>query len=199
MNEFNMLPMFNVGLDELTNGIDIKIPEYCKEQIHRGNKCKEHYKNMLNAEDGMHICPYGFTTYVFSREDVESLEGMEKGEYVKEMFTCLRVAGNYNTNKLIPKVKNEPKMSYREIEKEKLPEYKEAYIAFHKNQFINEMHEEYVEDMLHEVRKINKQISNQNNALYKKLNSNSKIKPTSSVCFINLTSSLACSFESFIP
>ena len=38
MNEFNMLPMFNVGLDELTNGIDIKIPEYCKEQIHRGNK-----------------------------------------------------------------------------------------------------------------------------------------------------------------
>ena len=176
MNEFNLLPMFNVGLDELTNGIDIRIPEYCKRQICSGNNCKEHYRKMLNAEDGIHVCPYGFATYVFSRENVESIESMEKGEYVKEMFTCLRVAGKYNATKLLPKIKSEPKASYREIEQEKLSDYAKAYAIYHKNQFINERHKEYVEDMLHEVRKFNKQISNRNDVLYKKLKGNTKTK-----------------------
>lgn len=167
MSEFNLLPMYNVGLDEITNGIEIKKPQFCSKNCN-SSKCKEHYKAMETKPEGLYICPYGFGTYVFKREDMDNIQVDKPIEQITEMFTCLRVAGRYEKKKLIPKIKDEPKDTYREIQYENLKVYAEAYISYHNNNILKEVQQNYINDILHDIRKFNRQIKVNSDRIFNK-------------------------------
>ena len=79
MDEFNLLPIYRNGIGEITSGIDIPIPDYCRKNCSSNKKCSEYYRNLESADIGIYQCPYGFNSYVFEIE----------GD--KFIFSCLRI------------------------------------------------------------------------------------------------------------
>lgn len=155
MEEFNLLPIYRNGFGEISDGIDVPVPTFCKRKCQSSEKCKQHYIRMENAAPGMYQCPYGFVSYVFQ---------IEEDNYV---FTCLRVEGEYDKSKISLKVKGESKR-YREITKEMLTNYADAYKEFHLKQNQYEVYKRFIEDIFHDVRKFNKDIKIKNDRIYRK-------------------------------
>lgn len=49
MKEFNYIPMFMQGLNELTDGIEIKASEFCLKNCSSNPKCQTHYTQLLEC------------------------------------------------------------------------------------------------------------------------------------------------------
>lgn len=150
-----MLPIYRKGIGEITNGIDIVVPSYCKRNCENNEKCKQYYRKLENASPGLYQCPYGFSSYVFQVEDDT------------QIFTCLRVEGAYNSKVLLPKIRDEGK-TYREISVAALEKYAEAYREFWTNQYKYDKYKKFVDDIFHDVRKFNQQIKIKNDRLFRK-------------------------------
>lgn len=162
MDEFNMLPIYRSGMGEISNGIDMVVPAFCKDKCECNEKCRQHYEKMEQQSTGLYQCPYGFSTYVFKIEDDLFF------------FTCLQVEGKYDRKKLQPKIKDENK--YREITLQDVQQYAEAYKDFWINHNKYEKYKHFVDDIFHDIRKFNKQIKIKNDRLYKKSQSSEKNK-----------------------
>ena len=156
-----MLPIYRKGMGEISNGIDIIVPTFCKRNCENSEKCKQYYKELENAKPGLYQCPYGFSSYVFAIEEDTHI------------FTCLRVTGEYNSKVLLPKIKNEGK-HYREISLATLEQYAEAYRQYWLNQYKYDKYKKFVDDIFHDVRKFNQQIKIKNDRLYQKSQSSRK-------------------------
>lgn len=161
MDEFNILPIYRKGMGEISNGIDIIVPSFCKKNCEKNKKCKQYYKKLENAKPGLYQCPYGFSSYAFQIEEDTHI------------FTCLRVEGTYNAKILLPKIKNEGK-HYREISIAMLEQYAEAYRQFWLNQNKYDKYKQFIDDIFHDVRKFNQQIKIKNDRLYQKSQSSKK-------------------------
>ena len=156
-----MLPIYRKGMGEISNGIDIIVPTFCKRNCENSEKCKQYYKELEKEEPGLYQCPYGFSSYVFAIEEDTHI------------FTCLRVAGAYSAKVLLPKIKNEGK-HYREISLATLEQYAEAYRQYWLNQYKYDKYKKFVDDIFHDVRKFNQQIKIKNDRLYQKSQSGRK-------------------------
>ena len=161
MDELNLVPIYRNGLGEITPGIDIPVPKFCKGRCGLDKNCLSHYKKMESAEPGIYECPFGFSSCVFKIDDDNFI------------FTCLKISGGYNKKKLNPKIKEEPK-SYREISEIQLEKYIEAYMSFYDNQRQYDVYRSFIEDIFHDIRKFNRDIKYKNERIYKKSQQNSK-------------------------
>lgn len=155
MEEFNVLPIYRNGLGEISNGIDICVPEFCRRNCERNEKCIQHYQKMCTADSGFYVCPYGFGSYVFKVDDDNCV------------FTCLRVEDQYDKTKLMPKIRGEGK-NYKEISLINLEKYASAYREYQNNQHMYDKHLRFVNDVFHDIRKFNQQIKLKNESLYRK-------------------------------
>ena len=79
MDEFNLLPIYRNGLEEISDGIDVSVPEFCRKCCRVNEKCKRHYMNLAEAAPWLYHCPYGFSSYVFEVDGDNCI------------FTCLRI------------------------------------------------------------------------------------------------------------
>ena len=52
MDEFNLLPIYRNGLEEISDGIDVSVPEFCRKCCRVNEKCKRHYMNLAEAAPG---------------------------------------------------------------------------------------------------------------------------------------------------
>lgn len=154
MEELNVLPIYRNGLGEISNGIDICVPEFCRKNCEKNNRCMKHYQEMCVANPGYYRCPYGFGSYVFKVDNDNCI------------FTCLRVENHYDKSKLMPKLKGEGK-NHKEISFVNLEKYAVIYTEYQKNQQKFERHQSFVNDVLHDVRKYNQQIKLKNDRLFR--------------------------------
>lgn len=163
MIEFNMLPIYRQGINELSEGLEIHIPEFCKKNCEKNTKCINHYKEIFTQGAGLYICPYGFNTYY----DNESND---------IIFSCFRVKDKYDKKKADPKIKDEAMGNnyYRIIELEALNSYVKAYNIFHENNQRYDDYNTYVEDILHDIRKYNAQLKAKIDRLYRKMEGNKR-------------------------
>jgi hypothetical protein len=155
MDELNLVPIYRNGIGEITSGIDIPVPDFCSKNCSKNGKCAEYYRKLESADTGIYQCPYGFSSYVFE---------IEGDNFI---FSCLRIETYYDRNKLLPKIKDEPK-EYRELSLSSVEKYAEAYTEFFLNQNKYEKYKRFVDDIFHDVRKFNQQIKIKNEKIYKK-------------------------------
>lgn len=162
MEEFNLVPIYRNGIGEITSGIDIPVPNYCRKNCGNNQKCIDYYRKLENEAEGVYQCPYGFCSYVFEiNED-------------KFIFSCLRVENHYTRDKLIPKIKDEPK-EYRELSLYSVKKYAEAYREFFLNQSKYEKYKRFIDDIFHDVRKFNQQIKIKSDKIFKKAQGSKKL------------------------
>ena len=87
MEELNILPIYRNGIGEITNGIDITVPQFCRKNC-ESDKCRMHYNKMCKADEGLYECPFGFSSYVFEIENENCI------------FTCLVLCQDLVQNKM---------------------------------------------------------------------------------------------------
>lgn len=162
MDELNLLPLYRNGIGEITSGIDVPVPGFCKKNCSDNPKCRDYYRNLEKAPVGVYQCPYGFSSYVFEIEDDNFI------------FTCLRIENLYERGKLLPKIKDEGK-AYRELSYESVKLYAQAYKAFFLNQNKYEKYKRFINDIFHDIRKFNQQIKIKNDRIYKKAQQHNRL------------------------
>ena len=142
MEELNILPIYRNGIGEITNGIDITVPQFCRKNC-ESDKCRMHYNKMCKADEGLYECPFGFSSYVFEIENENCI------------FTCLRVEKSYMGKQ------------YKEITYSNLENYAKAYKEYWYNQRKYEQHRDLINDILHDVRKYNQQLKIKNEKIFR--------------------------------
>ncbi len=169
MKEFNCVPMFHPGLNELTDGILIKASDYCKRNCIGNEKCQQHYQQIFGKTPGNYICPYGFVSRVFQDADGESY-----------IFTGMRLIGFYNSKLADPKVKGtgsqgkeERKTNIKLIEAE-LQDYVDYYLEYRASVEAHDNLKGFVENIFHDIRKFNAQLKQKSTRLFGKANSGNK-------------------------
>lgn len=155
MDELSLVPLYRNGMDEITPGIDVTVPNFCKKHCGDNKKCKEYYLALEKAPEGIYVCPFGFNSYVFN---------IEGDNFI---FTCLRVENHYDRKKLLPKIRDEGK-EYRELSYANVEKYAQAYKEFFLSQNKYEKYKKFIDDIFHDVRKFNQQIKIKNERIYKK-------------------------------
>lgn len=58
-------PIFDPRSSHLADGTAVQACAFCKKAIKDKPQCLEHYKSLLNKNDGYYQCPFGLTTHVF--------------------------------------------------------------------------------------------------------------------------------------
>lgn len=147
-----MLPMYMNGIGELTDGLIIKCPTYCRNK--KNNKCEKFYEKIFGKEEGLYNCPYGFNTYILRH----------KGNI--DLFTGFRVINKYNKKKADIKItKNEKNYP---IQIDELEEYiqifKKYSSLYHNHQYLTN----FIENTFHDIRKFNTHIKNKSNIIISK-------------------------------
>ncbi len=155
--KLNALPQIK-NSSEIIEGIFEKPFVFCTR--HFNSKCIEHYKK-ANISEGFYICPYGFTTY------------HTKINNKKTIYTSIEVEGKrnrkltkkYKTKKDIKKVhtlKDFYKLNKWESESNSIYTAKSNILRdFDKETSIVEQKREILDDVLHELRKLNNMIKKQ--------------------------------------
>lgn len=155
--ENGFLPIYKIGIDEFSDGKIIKLCEFCKKN--RNTKCEKFYKEIFHLE-GLHICPYGFNSYVLKDNDVI------------EIFTGFRVKGEYNIQKANPKVSDN--YSNKIINKEEMHIYIDEYKKMCKLSEDYNKNNNFLGNMVHDIRKFNANIKGKGELLMN--NSHNKTK-----------------------
>lgn len=169
MKDFNCVPMFHPGLNELTDGVLIKASDYCKRNCINNPRCQQHYQNLFEKDSGNYVCPYGFVSTVFVDKDCE-----------KYIFTSLRLIGIYNPKQADPKSKsdfNSPKGERKlnaKLTEEDLQSYIEYYLEYKYGVEGYSSLRGFVENIFHDIRKFNGQLKQKSSRLLNKANSGNK-------------------------
>lgn len=139
--KFNFLPIYKCGIDELVDGTIIKLTEFCKKN--KNEKCENFYKDIFNKE-GIHVCPYGFNSFV------------SVNEKEIDIFTGLRVKDRFNIKKVNLKLKksdNNKVITYEEM-KSYVENYKLISTLKNEKNYLGE----FIGNTIHDVRKFNANI-----------------------------------------
>lgn len=93
-----LLPTIQPGISELVDGAFIDVPTFCKKSMAPGKslessrkKCMKFHEECI-SQDGLHICPYGFSCYIHT----------SNGN--KIIYVGLIIKGHSDYNKLSPKL-----------------------------------------------------------------------------------------------
>jgi len=168
MKDFNYVPLFHPGLNEITDGLEIKATDFCKKNCISNSKCQQHYQQLFSKENGNYICHAGFVSTVFT--------DAEGGKYI---FTGMRLKGVYNSKLADPKVKlfgskSKSSSDNKKITAQELASYIEYYLEYKEGIEAYDKLRNFVEDIFHDIRKFNGQLKQKNNRLYNKANSGAK-------------------------
>lgn len=167
MKEFNYVPIYRMGFNEMAQGIEIKACEFCCKNCATNPKCQQFYKDLVNKGDGEYMCPYGFAVSIFSDQ--------EKERYI---FSSLRLAGVYEPKLADPKVNQTlgNKLHYRKITQEELAKYKEFYLEYKSGVESYAELKSFIEDIFHDVRIFNAQLKMKGERLCNEVSTNKKVK-----------------------
>lgn len=167
MREFNYVPIYRVGFNEISHGIEIKACDFCCRNCGKNKKCQQFYESLLNMEDGEYRCPYGFAVSIFSDEVKE-----------KYVFTSLRLENVYDAKLVDSKIRQSAgdKKQYRKITKDELERYKEYYIEYKEGVESYANLKNFVEDIFHDIRKFNGQLKGKGEILCKDTASHKKLR-----------------------
>lgn len=160
VNECNFLPIYKIGIDEIMDGTLIKCPNFCKTK--KNIKCLQFYKKIFAEKAGIYVCPYGFNVCIY-REDERC-----------EIFTCLRIKGEYLKNLVNPKINDFD--NNRVISEAEMSAYIKAYISYEKRIDDLKFLESFMEEMVHDLRKFNALIKNNSNTIQYNINSKTKVE-----------------------
>lgn len=155
--------MYEIGMDELKDGLVVGLPKYCREK--KNKKCECFYKNIFEAKSGLYTCPYGFNAYV-SKVDSDI-----------NIFTAFRILNKHDIKKTKSKIEKDD--NNRIITTEELMLFVNKYnknIEVHKK---NEYLESFMENIIHDIRKFNGKIKDTSTKIMNdpnKKNKKSKIK-----------------------
>lgn len=166
MKEFNYVPIYRVGLGEITQGIEIHASEFCCRNC-SCEKCQNFYRELLDKEDGQYQCPYGFATVIFSDEFKE-----------RYIFTGLRLEKTYNPKLVDPKIKQSKgdRNKFRKLTEEEIKKYIEYYIEYKKSVESYSDIKNFVEDIFHDIRKFNAQLKGRSEILCRDSSNHRKLK-----------------------
>lgn len=155
MKEFNYVPIYRIGMNEISQGIEIRACDFCCKNCVK-KSCQTFYENLIKLDDGEYQCPYGFAVSIFSDE--------LKERYV---FTSLRLEGIYNSKLADPKIKqsNGNKICFRKITIEELEKYKRYYLEYKSGVEAYTNIKNFVEDIFHDIRKFNAQLKGKSEIL----------------------------------
>lgn len=148
------------------DGTLYKTHAFCKQVFN--SKCKEHYK-ACSANKGFHICPYGFATYVSknntSKEIYSSLrvKGISKEKWLKKRLKKNETNPIFTKESLVSLIKETQRLKAEHI-------YSRTVVRDidKKENHVNSK-KELLDDTLHELRRINKQLKKQAFFLEKEL------------------------------
>ena len=167
MKEFNCVPLFHQGINELTDGIEINAPDFCLKNCTCNEKCRQHYATLLFKSDGNYQCPFGFASTVFSDS--------EKDRYI---FTSMRLENVYSAKLADPKAKtisaDQPRKNYRRISERELQNFIDYYLEYKNSVEKHRNLQIFVENIFHDMRKFNAQLKTKSYYLYRKANSEAK-------------------------
>ena len=167
MKEFNYIPIYRIGINEISQGIEVKACDFCCKNCSTNPKCQEFYEQLYGRKDGEYICPYGFVASVFSDELEE-----------RYIFTGLRLKGKYDAKKCDPKIKlmEDGNIKCRRITQGELDKYKEYYLEYKDKTESYLNLKMFIEDILHDMRKFNGQIKAKSERLCNDSKSSKKLK-----------------------
>lgn len=155
MDEFNVVPLYRQGFNEISDGFDIKASDFCKKSCCENKRCRQFYEMVCKNGEKHYVCPYGFNVYAFE-SDSDLI-----------IFTSMRIEGKYDKSKVIPKLSVEERKNIREITEEKLNIYVNAHVEFLENKIQYEKYKNSIDEIFHDIRKFNKQIKLKNDRLFK--------------------------------
>ncbi len=158
MKELNIIPMYIIGIGELVDGIGIKCHQYCRNK--KNSKCDNYYKSIFGEKEGLYTCPYGFNTYLVNSDGNLAI------------FTSIRVKEKYNNKKVNPKISKIDKNKI--IEEDELIRYIRIYKEYYRKSKQLDYLTEFVENMIHDVRKFNAHIKQKSNVIISKSTSKKK-------------------------
>lgn len=161
MEDFNYVPLFRQGINEITDGIEIRLPDFCSRNCLHNEKCKEYYKELIDKSDGNYQCPYGFASKVFSDEDGN-----------KYIFTAMRIIGVYSSKLADPKLRNlSREKNYRKITEKETDHYSKIFLEYQKKtRAYDELHT-FIQEIFHDIRRFNGELKGKSTQLYNKANS----------------------------
>lgn len=167
MKEFNYVPIYRVGINEISQGIEIKACDFCCKNCATNQKCQAFYKKLITQEDGEYQCPFGFVVSCFSDEFKE-----------KYIFTGLRLEGKYDSKLADPKIKQSTgdKVGFRKITEEELKRYQMYYLEYKESVEAYANLKNFIEDIFHDMRKFNGQIKNKSEILCRDSANNRKLR-----------------------
>lgn len=166
---FNFLPIYKCGIDELVDGTIIKLTEFCKKN--RNEKCENFYKDIFNKE-GIHVCPYGFNSFVCVNEkDIDIFTGLR----VKDIFNIKKV------NLKLKKTDNNKVITYEEM-KSYVENYKLISTLKNEKNYLDE----FIENTIHDVRKFNANIKARSEIISNKSGSRKKEMESIKKCAENI-------------
>lgn len=160
MKEFSIVPIYRQGMQELSEGIEIKIPKFCNNNCYKSSKCREYYKQIYELNEGVSTCPYGFNSYIFNNN----------GE--KIIFSCMRIRNYYERKRVDSKIDESD--SNRIIELQQIEQYAELYREFDESTKRFDEYYDFIENIFHDVRKYNAQLKAITDKIYHKAEGNSK-------------------------
>lgn len=167
MKEFNYVPIYRVGLNEISQGIELRACDFCCKNCTTNLKCQAFYKEINQLQDGVYLCPFGFVASVFSDKNME-----------RYIFTGLRLENVYSPKLADPKINlmTGNKNKFRKITGDELKEYQELYLEYKEGIEAYLSLKSFIEDILHDVRKFNGQLKGKSEILYRDSSGNKKLK-----------------------
>src|SRR5690554_1095002 len=148
------------------DGTVCKTHNFCKQSFN--SKCQEHY-NQCDSTEGFHVCPYGFATYVAksnsSYEIYSSLrvKGISKEKWLKKRLRKNESSTIFEKDSLIQLVKD------ADLLKAEHTYSRNVVKDIDKKENQVNSKKELLDDTLHELRRINKQLKKQAFFLEKEL------------------------------
>lgn len=157
MLKYSFLPIYKCGMDELVDGSVIKLTEFCKRN--KNGKCEKFYREIFDKE-GIHVCPYGFNTFV-------SLDNNEI-----DIFTGFRVKDKFDIKKVNSKIKKTD--INRVISDLEMKSYIESYKLITSLEKEKKYLFEFIGNTIHDVRKFNSNIKTRSELISNKAKSSKK-------------------------
>lgn len=146
MDLFNLLPMYKVGIGELTDGYFIKAAEFCKKH-YTSKKCDDYYRHLFGSKEGLHVCPYGFNIYT-----LRTNEG-------PDVFTSLRIQDRYDPKKVNPKIEKTDNGNWV-INEDQLKSFIISYRSYMEYRNNYNCLKGFIDNTFHDIRKFNAHIKN---------------------------------------
>jgi len=142
------------------NGSVFQCPIFCKRNYNQ--KCTDFYKSIIDKE-GWYKCPYGFATNVVSTDDLLIITALN----IEKRSSRLELKKRINKKEFYPRIKweeyNYIKSNFENFEP---PESSGSY----------SLTKDYINDIFHELRKLNAQIKEQATSLLSTLSKKSDSK-----------------------